>query len=646
MALMPTAHAPLHWNQSPSDIYRLAQGVLSDDGMYKTESGLVLPIDTVLENLKKSAEARRIHRKIAMGSAMSDWFSLTGANSSDAMEKPADQVSYTFLRDAYNHSPIDQILINHRIEQVRSVARKCLNPQVQAGFRIVSERWLDPQYVEDEATRKRCLDIERVLLSPNPRYHARGFEDVLVNYTREQMTVDRAAFVWYKDIRGRVQGYHMVDGTTILPRMVALFPWWRENTKNLHDTDVSVAKLLEVDWDEVAREATADVKFNPFGYNLEQFAYVQEIDSRITAGWYGDQISIDISQPSIWVNRLPYGQGSLLEQSLELTAAFVNAWSFNQHMFRTNYPDRIVAIRADLDPDALEAAKRRIFSEAGPASWERILMMPLDVDMSVESIPLRDTPRDLMYGDMLNSIVSLKSVALGVPRELLSLNIGEGGKANFTIRGEAQADVHKKIAEEALVTQLQGFADFFTRTVVKTHHPDLLMIFDGLQPEEERERVELTVQKVASYLTIDEARAIENLTPLPNGLGAYPLPVVEQILRNEADLIEAQAEMSVMGADAEGRIKLPESSGETPAKQRERDEISEEFGVSAKDTASSGKKPGARKDSSEPGEARRTRDRAKTQVRSILEQRMADRTKGQKMQPERARADHERRRPH
>ena len=323
---------------------------------------------------------------------------------------------------------------------------------------------------------------------------------------------------------------------------------------------------------------------------------------------------------------------------MELTAAWVNSWSYNQHLFRTNYPERIVTIKGDFDPNALEAAKRRIFSEAGPASWERIILMPMDQDMDIVSTPLRDTPRDMLYGDLLNSVCSLKAAALGVPKDILSLDLGEKGSASISIRGEAQAEIHKAHAEEALVTQLNGIAGWFTRTIVHSFYPDLLMIWDGLKPEEERERVEVTVQKVGSYMTIDEARAVENLDPLPNGLGQYPLPVVERILQNEADLIEAQAEMDAMGTSAEGRIKLPnDGSAKKPASGP------------AKPSQGSNKPTGSptpRKGPDEPGEARRTRDRAKQTARSILEQRMAERSKGNKADPGRARADHERRRPH
>ncbi len=635
---------PQHWKQNPSDIYRMSKGLA--DGMYQTDSGLLIPVATALDNLKKAQELRRIKRKedatLAIGSFFSDWDMLTGFTSSGAVEKPVDQVSYSFLRDAFRYSALDLILVNKRIQQAKAVARRCLNPQVQAGFRVVSERWLDPSFVEDDETRARCKRVEDIILQPNVQIHPRGFEEIMVNAVREELVIDRKCVVLARDRVGRVQSYWMVDGATILPRPVALWPWWMKQQNQLNESEVR-ERYMTLDWNQIAEQASEDKDFNPMGLDLTQYQYVQEIDSRIMNGWRMGEMDVDISQPTIWVNHLPYGQGSLLEQSLEITAAWVNAWSYNQHLFRTNYPERIVTIRADYDPNALEAAKRRIFSEGGPASWERILLMPLDEEMEVQSIPLRDTPRDLMFAEMLQAIASLKAANFGFPKETLGLEFSGGGRVQLSMRGESQVEFVKEEAEQGKIVLLDGVAAWLTRTIVKSHYPDLVMIWDGLQPENERERIELTVQKVSSYMTIDEARAVENLDPLPNGMGAYPLPVVEQILKNEADLIEAQAEMAVMGGEAESRIKLPnDTNPRSKPRNDSRKQISGEFGT----TGSPGKqgKPPSRKSPDEPGEARRVRDRAKTQMRSPLETAMKQRTSGTRTRPQRAREEYHRRR--
>ncbi len=493
-------------------------------GYVPSKSGILVPADTMLKSLRAESELNKARnkamREAAKGAFFSDWTRLTGFNQAGAMEKPEDEVNFSFLRDTYEHSAIDQVIINTRIQQIRQVSQRCRDPKKHAGFRIVHKDHDADNFVETDEIKQLCEHISDIIAHPWHQVHPNGVKDVFTISVREEMVVDRKAMVIQRDRMRRPIRYHMVDGATVLPVLRVLFPWLMENAQKFgitfdpHDPD-SLKQALNQAGEEIS---------NITGIPQHALAYVQEVDSKIMAGWTEDQISLDITQPSVWVNKLPYGQGSLLQQSIELTAAWVNGWQYNQSLFRTNYPERLVAIKGDYDPNALEAMKRKIFSEAGPASWERLLIMPGDEDFEVNTYNLRDTPKDMLYGELLRIIINLKTAVYRMDPSTIGFSHDSGSGNSLFGTGDREQQL-AMAEEEGFHGLLQNLANWFTEAIVKPWHPDLIMIFDGLKREAEQERIELSTKATSAYWTIDEARAIENKPPLPDGLGKLPLPL-------------------------------------------------------------------------------------------------------------------------
>lgn len=499
-------------------------------GYVPTKNGVLIPADVMIKSLKAEHELNKARnkalREAARGSFFSDWTRLTGFNQAGAMEKPEDEVNYQYLRDAYQISAIDQVIINTRLQQIRQVSQRCRDPKKHAGFRVVHKAHDEDDFVETDELKRLCEQIEDIIATPWERVHPNGVKDVFTTATREELIIDRKAMVIQRDRMWRPIKYWLVDGATVLPVIKVLYPWLVANAPKYGiKFDPSNPDSLKEAINRAGEEISAIT-----GIPLDKLAYVQEVDSQIVAGWTSDQISIDITQPSIWIDKLPFGQGSLFQQSIELTAAWVNGWQYNQNLFRTNYPERLVKIAGDWDPNALEAMKRKIFSEAGPASWERLLLMPGDEDFDVQVYPLRDTPRDLMFGELLRIIINLKTAVYRMDPSTIGFSHDAGSGNSLFAVGDREQQL-AMAEEEGFHGLLQNLANWFTEAIVKPWHPDLIMIFDGLKQEEERERIELATKAVSSYVTIDEARAAENKPPLPNGMGKLPLPLQQLVMQ-------------------------------------------------------------------------------------------------------------------
>lgn len=595
----------------PAPTTRLGSDV---PGFLKSESGLLIPQDAAITVLEK---ARKLNR-LSAGLFFSDWARMSGYNSTGAMEKPDDEVGYSFLRDSYTHSEIDQLIINRRIMQMRQLAARCVNPDSAPGWRVVHERYDDPNYTVTESDERRCREVEEIIRHPASSPMVRslypsGFESILTIATREDLTIDRKVFILARDRRGRVRDYWMVDGATILPIVQVLYPFMKKDLKD-EDALRNPWSIPTDKWLYAAERFSEDEERNPHHIDLTRYAYVQEVDATITAAWTEDEISVDVRQPSTWINKLPYGQGSLLQQSLSLTAAWVNEWQYNMELFRTNIPENIVALFGDYDPNGLESAKRMLFSEAGPGSWHRTVFLPADPDYKIQVDKLRATPQEAQFLDLMKLTTLLKLHVYGMnPKYVDITGVQQKRMAAFSMRSpgrsraEDELDEYSDIGARSLI---QGIADWIDRSIVKSWYPDLKFIFDGFKRQSERERIELTAMKVDKYMTINEAREIENLQPLPSGIGDYPLTIATALLKSEADLIEAESERAVMMGEAPGS----EGAGSGKPDQ-------------GPDGKFHGRKPGAEarkpsgglgrpeKDATEPGESRRVRDRAKRDVR-------------------------------
>lgn len=550
----------------------LQPGQAAPPGFIRTQAGLLISADTMAKSLQSEQafyKARqKAMREAQRGTFFSDWTRLTGFNQAGAMEKPEDAVGFSFLRDTYSHSAIDQLIINTRIQQFRQVSQRCRDPQQHAGYRVVHKDHDKPDFIETDELRRLCEHIEDIIASPTKDIHPNGVKDVFTIAVREELTIDRKTAVIYRDRMGRPYRYHLVDGATVLPVVAILYPWLLGNASrfgiSFDDRDPnSLSEALNRAGDEIA-EIT--------GIPRDALAYVQEINGEIKGGWTVDQISLDITQSSVWMNKLPYGQGSLLEQSIELTAAWVNAWQYNQNLFRTNYPERLVAIKGDYDPNALEAMKRKIFSEAGPASWERLLIMPGDEDFDVKTFNLRDTPKDMMYGELLRIIVLLKTAVYRMDPSTIGFSHDTGSGSSLFAGGSREQQL-AAAEEEGFHGLLQNTANWFTETIVKPWHEDLIMIFDGLKREQEKERIELSSQAVDKYWRINEALAKENkpkLKPI-NGVdvGDYPLPLALAALQAASQSAAQAPQMAPDDPKERAGTEAPKKPKSSPRGQPE-----------------------------------------------------------------------------
>lgn len=477
-------------------------------------------------------------------------------NQAGAQEKPPDEPSFMYLRGQFSDSLIDQIIVMRRQQQVRSVARRVRNPETELGWRVVHVDHDQPDFEETDEIRRRCAEMEDLLENgPTPEVHPGGLSDFLVAAVQEQLIVDRKAMVCFKDRTGAPRQFHLIDGTTIKPVSRVLWEWLEQQNRD-HVLDQFGPSIWAV---------AAATLSEELGVDLTRAAWIQEVDGGITGAWTPDQMSVDITSPSVEINRLAYGYGSCFQRSKTATDLLIDLWQYNQGLMDIDYPEQALFLFGDYSPQGLEAFTRQITSQVGRRNWSRLAVIPSDLEFKADVKKLRETPKDMLWDRLLQVLLAVKCAAYGMhPSEINVEGFGDGEASLNEPKEETQIAERK---EEGFHGLLQDQADWLNRAIVMPRNPDLRMVWVTSR-DTEQARVQINVERTASYGTINEARVAENKPPLKEEWADQPLWAAQITLQSSA-----QAQVQQQGMEQQARIQERQSAqqqvGEAESQQAE-----------------------------------------------------------------------------
>ncbi len=469
-------------------------------------------------------------RKASSGKIFSDYLHIA-SHIGPGLERPNEGLPYTVLRQLADASPIDRIIIDTRIMQMKRVARRAIG-RGALGFAVRHVRDADPDFDVPEGIKNLCRQLEELINTPEAPFHSTA-RDFFVAAVEEELVIDRKAMVITRNSRGQPIKWHLLDGSTIRPVPAVIFAEIQRQATG--------QQRQVLGYDQMAYQLSEQS-----GFNLTEAAYCQIVDAQIVGAWADDEMSIDITNPTVALNWWGYGR-SLLEKSWRLSDAFLKAWMFNVELFKMNYPESILVVKGAYDEDGLRAFKRKVLGEGDwrDSNW-RLPVLPMeDEDGVVESVKLRDTPKEMMFAEFLSSVIRLKTAAYRMHPSMV--NFSQDSQGGITIAGNASERTEiEQAQEEGYIALLDSIGDWLTRSVVREYHEDLRVVWLGLDDESEDAKVERAVKKAASYATTNEVRKEMGMKPMPaeipkapaDFIGAYQAAI--QILQ-QAEQMEAQA---------------------------------------------------------------------------------------------------------
>ena len=429
-----------------------------------------------------------------------------------AREKPAGTINFESLRQAASKSFVDKILIRARKDQMKSIWQRAIDSkQKQPGFKVVHDRAEDKDFEVTDDINKRCREMEEFLSNPTPVEHVdvfphgvrvhNGLKDLVSRLIAAELVIDRKVIRRYNRRDGKgYAAFHWLPGDTIKNVDESVGEWAEKNEPGKKITRNTVKKMS---YDS--------------GFDISQSAYVQMVDGMVVEAYTEDEISVHISNPSDELNRWGYGE-SRLELSLDLTTTLLYAWQYNKEIFKTDYPESIISIVGDYDKEGLAAFKQQVLGESGGVgNWHRspVIAAGEGVDkqnFKVETMKLRDTPKDMMYDQLFRFMIMFKCAAYGAHPTLLNFSTDGGGQGGLF--GHNPKDEIAESKEHGLKPSLLDFCEWWTQDLIKPRYDDLKLVLVGLDDDNEKEVLELREKRGKNYITRNEARMEEGLKPI------------------------------------------------------------------------------------------------------------------------------------
>lgn len=517
-----------------------------------TPAGLVVPARSA-EGLIKS-EAKKMRQEENKASFFSKYALASNLMSYGAREKPQGTPQFELLYEAARKSTIDAILIQSRCDQQKRIWQKANDGKnKEVGFRVVHERHDDPDYKVTNNDKERCREMEKMISNPTPveyvylyphniRPHT-NLKDLASVLVKTELIIDRKCILRYKRRDG--QGYaafHWLPGQTIKNVDESIRAWAQKNEIN-----------SKVNRDTVSRMSYAT------GFDIAKSSYVQMLDGMVTAAFTDDEISVHIANPSDQLNRWGYGT-SRLELSLDLTTTLLMAWTYNREMFKTNYPEQILTVAGDFDKEGLAAFKQQILSEAGGVgnNWRLPVIPAGDAEnFKIESVKLRESPKDMLFDQMIELAMNLKAAAYGSHPSVLNLTAYAGSSGQNTLGGVNTSGEIELSKEHGLIPQLTDMCEWLTDAIVKPRYDDLKLVVVGLKPEDEKQAVDIRTARASKWMTRNEARMEEGMDPIGDpedeeNMWNMPAdaPIMSQV--TQQSMAQQQQEGGDEGYDDEG----------------------------------------------------------------------------------------------
>lgn len=449
---------------------------------YQAERSL-LPRGMARELRSKDRERLRLAKQFLQNAqSYGTYFTTmtqTGAENinGQGLTRPFTSVPFSTLRAIAALCQIDVLIIGALKAAARRFARICYVPEKQLGFRVVHKRYDDPHFQSDtEDIVRRCAEMERILENPTFPVHA-SFEDFLMNAINEQLVLDRRCLVLPRDRAGRVASFHLVDGATVRPRVEVLAQWMVELGQP--DPEQAMYAMQAKVWNQPPISTLTGL---PQYLDLTNAAYVQVIEGRVTDAWTQEQMEVGIANPTVQIDHWGYGI-SPLEATLPLSLLFMKVFRFNSNLFDVNFPEAALILSGDYDEEGLEGFRRAAMEYEESEASLRLPVISGDENVRANLLQLRETPHDMLMGEMINLIIRLKCAAYRVDPSMVNVEQSSGAGGTTMNIGVSEDAAFQASRQDGFHSLMMSQADFLTRAVVAKRYDDLMVIVEGLDVE-------------------------------------------------------------------------------------------------------------------------------------------------------------------
>lgn len=395
-------------------------------------------------------------------------------------DKPSPMGFATLKAMSFKMVPVQDAILT-RIAQVTNFAQ----PQVDKflpGFRV---RLRDPKEKATGASEARSQQLEQWVattgVTDNPE-NRDSFETFLAKYVRDSLTYDAGAVEIVPSKSGKPANFYCVDASTI--------------------------RIAD----------TTKIFFDP--EDGEAIRYVQIYDGMVAVEYTGKQLWYGVRNPSADIRLQGYGT-SELEMLVEVVTAFLWGYQYNTAIFRQGSAVKgIINFQGNVPESRLRQFRRHWYTMI--SGVENAFRTPIMAAEGLQFVNMQMANKDMEFSTWFDFLIKLTaSTYLMDPMEI-GFKYGDAGgaKAMFESSGQQKLTASKDKGLKPLLRHIQAKMNTH---LIQPLDENFVFEFVGLEASTPSEQADLNTKLVKTTRTVDELRALEDLPPLPNGMGAVIL---------------------------------------------------------------------------------------------------------------------------
>jgi HK97 family phage portal protein len=305
----------------------------------------------------------------------------------------------------------------------------------------------------------------------------------------------------------------------------------------------------------------------------DSVAYVQVINGQINQIFNASEMAFGVRNPRTDLLTQGYGYGEL-EQLITIITSHLNAEAYNANFFKNGSIQKgILNLKGDnWSPETLEAFQRNW--AANVQGVDNAFKTPVLQSEGIEWIDLHKGNAEMEYGKYVEYLLKIICAVYLIDPAELNFDM-HGGVQQTPLFESSQEWKLKASRDRGLKPLLKFIAKLINKHIIDKIDDHFTFEFVGLDELSEKEKHEMIVEQISSYLTLNEARRKMDLPDLPGG--DFPLnPVYLQAMQaqREADQQESQQNQQVSPDEEQ---QDPQAQGQLPGSDPEAEEASPQY---------------------------------------------------------------------
>lgn len=438
-------------------------------------------------------------------------------------------LTYTTLK-RMSKTPIINSIIKTRKNQVADFAEPQEN-KYSTGFVIQKKPKFGIEQKMDNKDRKIAYAITEFILKGGnvSQWEHDDFDTFIRKIVDDSLTYDQMTFELIRNRRGQLESFMATDAATF--RMADSY--------------------FDKDYDNVFFQrngANVWQDRNDYGPKIHGYypAYVQVYQNVKVNEFYPWELCFGVRNPSTSIYSNGYGC-SELEELINVVTSMLWGDEYNRRFFsQGSAPKGLLRIKGTNNEAALQQFKQQWQSMITGVmqSWKTPV-----VEADVDWIDLQKNNRDMEYSSWMEYLIKLSCAIYSIdPSEIgwdISRSSGNGGLFEGS---QEQRLKHSK--DKGLYPLLKFLQRKINKYIIEQINPDFELVFVGLNGLTIEEELKMDIDKVNSFMTVNEAREKYEMKPLEGGDAPNNATFVQN---KNASMIAEQGQGMEMGSD--GKLK-------------------------------------------------------------------------------------------